>query len=220
MVEKPKYFRKLFISWWLPRAYDLWIWVAVLGRTKKLRENILKFIPQNPRVVIDLACGTGENALLLKRSCPEARVLASDLSEGMLSMAQRKAKKEKLAIEFSIQDAARTTYPVGMADCVTITFALHDLPRAQREEVLKEAWRILKPGGTFIVYDYHNPSNFFIRIPLYIQFFLVENRDAWDALSEDLREMFSQAGFTGTKRAVFYKGLAQIVSGKKQAGGT
>lgn len=215
MIEKPKYFRRLFTSFWLPKAYDLWVWLAVLGRTKALRNNILQFIPRKTKVLADLACGTGENALLLKRRFPAARVFASDLSEGMLKQARRKAKEQNLAIEFSLQDAAQTHYPAGVADCVTITFALHDLPKEQRVQVLHEAWRILKPGGVFIVYDYHRPSNFFVRIPLYIQFFLVENQDAWDMLTEDLKETFRKSSFRETKKAVFYNGLAQIVMGKK-----
>ena len=215
MNKKNTHHRTLFNSWWLPRVYDLWVFLAVLGHTRKLRENILRFVPSHPRVLVDLACGTGENSLVLKQRFPGARVLASDLSEGMLKRAQRKAERKNLAIEFSLQDATHTTYPAGLADCVAMTFALHDLPRKQRKEVAKEAWRLLKPGGVFVVYDYHHPSYFFIRIPLYIQFFLVENKDAWDMLKEDLEETFLRAGFKETKKALFYKGLAQIVTGRK-----
>lgn len=215
MTEKPKYFRKLFTSWWLPRVYDLWVWIAVLGHTRKLRANILGFIPQYSEVLLDLACGTGENAILLKRTFPRSRILASDLSEGMLETAKRKAEKESLAIEFSLQDATHTAYPTGSADCVAITFALHDLPRAQRKEVVQEARRILKSGGVFVVYDYHKPSNFFIRVPQYVQFFLAEDNSAWDMITENLETTFRQAGFRGTKKAVLYKGLAQIVTGRK-----
>ena len=215
MAEKPKYFRKLFTSFWLPALYDLWVWIGVLGHTKKLRENILKFIPQHPKVFIDLACGTGENSILLQRAYPASRVLALDLSERMLETARKKARKQQCAIEFSVQDATHTNYSAEIADCVTITFALHDLPRTQRKEVLKEAWKLLKPGGVFIVYDYHYPSNFFVRIPLFIQFFLVENKDAWEMLKENLELTLQEAGFRETKKAVYYKGLAQIVAGRK-----
>ncbi|MDP2735198.1 MAG: methyltransferase domain-containing protein [bacterium] len=213
MEQKPKYIRKLFSSWWLPKVYDLWVWVAVLGKTKNLRKNILEFVPSNPGTIVDLATGTGENAILLKRMFPEARVLASDLSEGMLGVAKEKAGK--LGIEFSLQDAAKPSYASCIADFVTISFALHDLPGEKREEVMKEALRILKPGGTFAVYDYHLPSNLLVRIPLVVQFLLVENLDAWRMLKEDLGNKLTEAGFHSTRKKTYYQGLAQIVAGEK-----
>lgn len=217
MAQKPKYFRRLFTSWWLPKAYDLWVWLAVLGNVKKLRENILELVPQNPGTIVDLATGTGENALLLKRRFPEAKVLASDLSEGMLGVAKRKTEAQGLEIEFSLQDATNTSYPSGVADSVAISFALHDLPKKKRGEVVKEALRILKPGGIFTIYDYHLPSNWLIRVPLVIQFLLVENLDAWRILKEDLRETLRHTGFTAIAKKTHYRGLAQIVSGQKPA---
>lgn len=215
MKQKPKHYRKIFDSWWFPRAYDFWVWVTTLGQTKKLREHILEFVPQNPRVIVDLATGTGENALLLKENFPHARVLASDLSEGALGVAQRKASQRKLGIEYSFQDAAKTSYPSRQADVVAISFALHDLPGEKRKEVMKEALRVLRPGGTFAIYDYHLPQNWLVRIPLIVQFLLVENLDAWRMLKENLREKLRKAGFKNIREKMHYKGLAQVVAGEK-----
>jgi len=196
-------------------VYDLWVWIAVLGNTKKLRESILEFVPQNPNVLIDLATGTGENALLLKQKFPSSTILASDLSEGMLKVARKKALKKGLSIEFSFKDATKTNYPSEIADFVAISFALHDLPGEKRIEVMKEAYRLLKPGGTFAIYEYHLPKNWLYRIPLIIQFLLVENLDAWRMLKENLTEKLKEAGFKNTKKKTLYKGLAQIVVGEK-----
>lgn len=215
MKQKQKHHRALFRSWWLPRVYDLWVWAAVLGRTKNLRRNILGVLPKEPEVIVDLATGTGENALLLKQTFPKAQVLASDLSEGMLEVAGQKAEKLNLEIEFSLQDAVRTSYSSGSADVVTISFALHDLPRKQRREVMKEAHRIVKPKGRFIIYEYHLPKNWLVRVPLFIQFLLVENQDAWDMLKEDLQDTLASVGFQNATKQTLYKGLAQIVSGEK-----
>ncbi|MCH7828686.1 methyltransferase domain-containing protein [Patescibacteria group bacterium] len=215
MQRKPKYYRGLFLSSWLPLVYDFWVWLAVLGNTKKLRESILEFVPQNPNVLIDLATGTGENALLLKQRFPYSKVLASDLSQGMLKVAKEKATRQAREIEFSFEDATKTNYPSEIADFVAISFALHDLPGEKRVEVMKEALRLLKPGGIFVIYEYHLPKNLLVRIPLIIQFLLVENLDAWRMLKENLTEKLKEAGFKNTKKKTYYKGLAQIVVGSK-----
>jgi len=215
MTQKPKHFRRVFSSWWFPRVYDLWVFIATLGNTKGLRENVLEFIPKNPQIIYDLATGTGENALLLKKKFPLSRVLASDLAEGTLKVAQRKAVKQRLDIEFSLQDATATDYPSGLADVVVISFALHDLSSEKRKELTKEAYRLLKPRGVFIIYDYHLPTNWLVRIPLIVQFLLVENLDAWHMLKENLEEKLQKVDFYTTNKKTFFKGLAQIVTGTK-----
>jgi ubiquinone/menaquinone biosynthesis C-methylase UbiE len=114
-----------------------------------------------------------------------------------------------------LQDATNTTYPSGIAGVVAITFALHDLPKEQRAEVMKEAYRLLKPKGTFLIYDYNLPQKWIYRIPLFIQFLLVENLDAWRMLKENLSEQLLKVGFKNTQRKVYYKSLAQVVTGEK-----
>ena len=81
--------------------------------------------------------------------------------------------------------------------------------------MIKEAHRLLKQGGVFVIYDYHLPKNLFVLIPLIIQFLLVENLDAWRMLKENLTEKLKEAGFKNTKQKVYSKGLDQIVSGEK-----
>ena len=214
-MKKPVYYRTLFATGWLPRIYDLWVFLGVLGNTKALREKILRFIPKNPNIAIDLATGTGEVAILLKTKFPKAKILASDLSEGMLSLARKKAERQNLSIEFSLQDAVHTSYPAGASDLVVISFAIHDLPHQQRLLVMKEAYRLLKKGGIFLIYEYHMPPFIPFRLPIYIQFFLVENKEAWGIFTEPLTEELSQIGFTQTKKQTYFKGLAQIIAGMK-----
>lgn len=214
-MKKPEYYRTIFISKWLPPMYDLWVYIGVLGNTKALREKILKFIPRNPKVIIDLACGTGEAALLLKKKYPQSRVLASDLSEGMLKQIERKAKEQHLEIEISKQDAVKTSYQSNIADTVIISFAIHDLPHTQRLLVMKEAYRLLKKGGIFIIYEYHMPIFIPFRLPIYIQFFLVEDKEAWGIFTEPLEKELRRVGFRETEKRTYFKGLAQIVAGIK-----
>lgn len=215
MQEKQKHLRAIFNSWWLPMVYDAWVFLAVLGKTKNLRANLVRFVPQNATCIIDLATGTGEEAILMQKQFPNAIVHASDLSESMLSRAQKKAQKQFLPIRFSIQDATRTTYPPGPADFVSISFALHDIPHAKRKNVMSEAFRLLKPGGVFAIYEYHLPKNPLFWLPLIIQFLLVENFEAWSIFKENLEQELRDIGFSSTNKKILYKGLAQIVTGKK-----
>lgn len=216
---KPAYFRTLFSSFWLPYVYDFWVWVAVLGHTRSLREKVLEFIPRKARLIIDLATGTGEEAIIIKKNFPNVKVLASDLSEGMIKTAKRKILRlrsgQALNIEWSVQDAVATNYPSEIADFVLISFAIHDLPREQRFRVMQEAFRILKKKGKFAIYDYHFPKNIFFIPPLIVQFLLVENKDGWDFLRNDVAQELRKVGFKNIEKKLYYKDLAQIVVGEK-----
>lgn len=214
-MKNPSYYRSIFVSKWLPPIYDMWVWVAVLGHTKGLRRKLLEFIPKDPKVIIDLATGTGGVALFLKNKFPNARVIGSDLSEGMLEQAKEKAREKNIAVEFSLQNAVQTHYPSGLADVVIISFAIHDLPHEQRVQVMKEAYRILKKDGIFLIYEYHRPKFILFMIPLIIQFLLVENKEARGILRENLKAELQKVGFSQTKDRIYYAGLAQIIAGVK-----
>lgn len=214
MAEKPKNLRPIFTSLWLPKVYDLWVFFATFGNPKKLRRNIADWVPKNTQTIIDLATGTGENALYLKEIFPQATICASDLSQGMLSVAIQKSKEKNII--FSLQDATSTNYATESADLVCISFAIHDLLHAKRKEVMKEAFRILKPKGRFIIYEYHMPKNPLLKILPYIQFFLAENKEAWEIFTEPLEQELKKTGFAHTYKKIYYKGLAQIVVGEKK----
>ena len=213
-LDKPAYYRKLFLSRFIVSIYDPWVWLTVFGRTANLRNKILGSVPKNAKVAIDLATGTGATAITLKKHFPSAKVFASDLSERMLAAAIKKAKAQNLDIRFSVYDAVRTTYPSGKADFVSITFAIHDVPHQKRIEIMKEAFRLLKKNGVFAIYDFHSSNNL-MWFPLSLQFLLFENKAAHSILKENLQAELKSVGFLKTSKKTYYGGSAQIVSAIK-----
>ena len=211
----PSHYRTIFLSSLLAKIYDLWVWIAVLGRTKKLRANVFPFIPGNAKIMVDFAAGTAENAIAVKKRFPQMDVFAVDLSEPFLKIGIKKAKAQGIDIKFSVADVTKTPYKSDFAGFVLISFALHDIPQKQRLLVLREARRILKKGGVFAIYDYNRPKSPIVQLPLWIQFLLAENRDAYDFLDENWQQHLKDAGFKDIIRKTYYKGLAQIVAGRK-----
>ena len=104
---------------------------------------------QQCRRILDVACGTGEQAIMLAKEGLD--VAAIDLSPAMLRVAREKSPP---AIAYLLGNAEALPFGSGSFDCVTISLALHEMAPETRIRTTDEILRILTPGGKLIVFDY------------------------------------------------------------------
>ena len=101
---------------------------------------------------LDLGCGTGEMIRLLLEADPGRKLFGLDLSEEMLSVARAKLQGRAA---LTVGDSERLPYPDGMFDVVYCNDSFHHYPAP--EKVLGEVFRVLRPGGTFLLGDCWQP---------------------------------------------------------------
>lgn len=104
---------------------------------------------ERPQSILDLACGFGKTTFSLKKRFPDADVHGLDLSGPCLRLARRMGTERGLEIHWRQGDAERTPYVDGSFDLVTVSMALHEMPTESIYGTLREAHRLLRPGGTF-----------------------------------------------------------------------
>jgi demethylmenaquinone methyltransferase/2-methoxy-6-polyprenyl-1,4-benzoquinol methylase len=105
--------------------------------------------------VIDVACGTGKLAAeLAEQVGPFGRVLAVDLSEGMIARGSE-AFRDVVQLEFRCADALRLPVPDGQYDAATIAFGLRNL--ADFEAGFRELRRVVRPGGRVVCLELTTP---------------------------------------------------------------
>ena len=156
------------------------------------RETVIKAITGNPLKIIDLGCGTGSTTIMLKQAFPNAEVIGLDLSPQMLVMAEYKTQQQRLNIQWLHGLAEATTFDDGEFDLVTASLLFHETPSAISQAVLKEGFRLLKPGGQVIILDGHQKTlrntNWLTDIfeEPYIEEYAAGSVDAW----------LGKAGFT------------------------
>jgi demethylmenaquinone methyltransferase/2-methoxy-6-polyprenyl-1,4-benzoquinol methylase len=96
--------------------------------------------------VLDVASGTGDIALRVaqRRDAADKAIVAGDICPAMLAIAKRKASDQAIKIDFRHLNAHELDVPDSSVDAYAIAFGMKICDRAL---VIKEAFRVLRPGG-------------------------------------------------------------------------
>ncbi len=137
---------------WLLPLYDPLL--KLLGVDKTKRRLIEQATIQNGFRVLDIGCGTGSLAVLIKRMHPEVEVIGVDPDPASLSISKRKANRAGLSIEFDRGFSDHLSYPDASFDRVFSSFMLHHLEPSERAATLREIGRVLKSGGSLHLLDF------------------------------------------------------------------
>jgi ubiquinone/menaquinone biosynthesis C-methylase UbiE len=106
--------------------------------------------------VLELACGTGRVTRHLRRRFkPPVELVATDLSVDMLQVAE--AALNDSSITFRVEDAQNLSFADNTFDLVVCQFGLMFLP--DKQQGIREALRVLKPGGTFVFTTWDKTEN-------------------------------------------------------------
>jgi ubiquinone/menaquinone biosynthesis C-methylase UbiE len=114
--------------------------------TRRLRRQLLE---KASGKILDVACGTGENFVFLPK---ESEVTAIDLSPGMLTRAEQRARALGRHISTRVMDAAALEFPDNSFD--TVVSALSTCTFSDPMAVLQEMRRVCKPDGRILLLEH------------------------------------------------------------------
>ena len=144
--------------------YDLMNDVISLGIHRVWKKNLINMMNPSPtQNLIDVACGTGDIAKLFLNSVSnDSYITCVDPNEGMITKGKEKLKQYK-NINWIISSAENLPFDNNKFDFYTISFGLRNTKNINKS--LKEAYRVLKPGGRFLCLEFskiHNSNLNFI----------------------------------------------------------
>lgn len=137
---------------WLLPFYDPF--TKLLGVEASHRRLINQATISPGHRVLEIGCGTGNLAILIKRLNPAAQVVGIDPDSKALGRARRKAQRRGTAIQFDQGFSEELPYPDASFDRVFSAFMLHHVRPDAKPVTLREAFRALKPGGSLHLADF------------------------------------------------------------------
>jgi len=202
-----------------PLAYRYrWIYDSVtavsslsVGGVARLRRLGLDAL--HPRIspgakVLDLCCGSGEAAAPWLEA--GFAVTGLDLSPRALDLAAQRhpamERVEGLAEDPPLADAGFSA--------IQLSVALHEFPRAERDQVLRSCLRLLEPGGWLVIVDLH-PAGPWLRLPQQLFCALFETDTATAMLEDNLIAQLQSIGFEAVQQELLAGQALQRISAQR-----
>ncbi|MEM6447808.1 MAG: class I SAM-dependent methyltransferase [Cyanobacteria bacterium P01_D01_bin.123] len=183
------------------RAVHARIWPeAGAAGDAKLRQSyhdvLQRVLSKAPRNIVDAGCSVGMSSFALQQMYPQARVVGLDLSPYFLAIAQYRARQRQLDIAWKHAAAEATGLPEASCDLVSLCLVCHELPSRAAESVLREARRILRPGGHVAIMDMNPQSDIHRNMPPYVLTLLKSTEPYLDEyFALDLPAAIASVGF-------------------------
>lgn len=177
------------------------------------KKAIKQLQPYRPQLMLDIATGTGDFAILAARVLSPSHLIGADISEGMMAIGREKVKKAGLSkvISFQKEDCLNLSFPDNTFDAVTAAFGIRNFQNLDKG--LTEICRVLKKGGHLSIVELTTPVSFPMKqlfriysntILLNYAKFISKDKSAYEYLNktveafpqgERMMEIFHKAGF-------------------------
>jgi len=185
-----------------------------VGTKETKAEIVIRFLQEKfpdfrPGKILDLCCSAGSSATPYALVFPEAEVHGLDVGPGLLRYAHARAEAMGAPVHFHQRNVTDTGFPDESFDFVVSHNAMHELSQEEAEEMMRESYRLLKPGGICLHQDV--PLRFGL-IDAYTQFDYNWDEDYngevyWSVYAgNDCLSMLKDAGFTD---AQIFEGFAE-----------
>ncbi|WP_218081184.1 class I SAM-dependent methyltransferase [Anthocerotibacter panamensis] len=196
-----------------PWLYDCISWTTawLVGGEGRLRQLPLRGVPAlSGQMVLDLCCGSGLSSQTLVGQ--GARLTGLDCSVVAIH-----AARERIPSATFVQGRAeRLPFPEATFDLVHTSLALHEMSPGGVLKICQEVYRVLKPGGVFVLLDFHCPANPLFWPGLALFLWIFETQTSWQLIQTDLRALLRVQGFESANQTLYAGGSLQVLQAHKR----
>ncbi len=163
----PPYYRRTFhwqtdgyFSEHSAEVYELGVELLFRGTADVMRRQIIPPITELVREMggadrvklLDIGCGTGRTLHQLAVAHPTMRLHGADLSPAYIKKA-RDRLSHVAELTLAVENGEALPWSDATFDAVTSVYMFHELPRNARRNVMREMFRVLRPGGLVVIED-------------------------------------------------------------------
>lgn len=167
--------------------------MRLLGFDRVLRQLLAQATLAPDHDVLDIGCGTGTLAIMIKQLQPAIRVTGLDPDPLALARAARKARRARVEVRFARGSADALPYPDASFDRVFSSMMLHHVRKGQKLGVLADVRRVLRPGGRLEFVDFAGGRHNMLAQ-------ILHGRQASASADARLLQRLHEAGFTEAHR--------------------
>ena len=214
--EKTRLVRGVFDS--VADKYDLMNDLMSGGVHRIWKDRLIRLIrPRTGLHYLDVAGGTGDIAFRIKKAAgPDARITICDLDQNMVSVGRDRAVNRGWlgGFEWTVGNAEALPLPDSCIDVYTIAFGLRNVTHI--DTALKEAVRVLRPGGRFYCLEFSRVEEPFLA-KVYEKFsdnviprlgaMVAKDRDSYAYLVESIRKFPPQRGLAARMKTAGFEGI-------------
>lgn len=139
----------------LTPLYEALVWPFMGRMWKRVAEEVSRRTPERGSVV-DLGCGPGNVLWCIRKLRPDVHLIGMDIDPEIIHIAQGRSRGKNIA--FSMASIDDTRLPDASTNVVVSTLMFHHLSTETKKAAFREARRILRPSGVFLLCDFSLPT--------------------------------------------------------------
>jgi len=145
----------------IAHTYDQLNHTLSMGIDKRWRRKAIAWLRQfRPRIMMDVATGTGDFAIQAYKDLLPEKLIGTDISEGMMNVGREKVKRAGLEdkISFAKEDCTCLSFPGDSFDAITVAFGIRNFENLDKG--LSEMYRVLSENGHLVILELTSPEYF------------------------------------------------------------
>ncbi len=192
--------------------YDLQVEILFSGSADPMRRRILAPLKagvsqsQDVPKILDIACGTGRTLRMIRGMLPDASLFGVDLSPAYLRKANQLLSEIPGELPQLVQcNAEELPFVENYFHGITSVFLFHELPPNVRQAIIEQCFRVLRPGGVFVICDSIQESDS-PEFAVNMRNFPIMFHEPYyrHYITDDLVARLEQAGFTEVRTEVHF----------------
>ena len=198
-------------------VYDLLEPLCLLNKQAEYDQTLIQTLaPQPADAILDLGCGTGLLCEKISRLLDPALggcVTGIDAAGKMIEAARE--KRGAPHCRFEAMAAERLDFTDASFDAVISSLFYHHVPLDLKQQSLREAFRVLKPGGKLVIADMHKPTTLLGALVSHASRWLLMQPQIGENIRGVLPELMVEAGFLPPQSVAHYFGYIALFSTSK-----